>query len=84
MKQPPIGLTVPVRFLRALDGDTIEVVFEERLIVRITDDAGNYNSPEIHKPASDAEIKLGLAAKKELEEIIKSGKQIVVYCAGTI
>lgn len=83
MQQPPIGLTVPVRFIRVLDGDTIEVAFEERLIVRLTDDEENYNSPETHKPAPPEEIKRGLEAKKELETLIKEAKQLVIYIKGS-
>lgn len=83
MQQPPLGLTVPVRFIRVLDGDTIEVAFEQRLIVRLTDDEGNYNSPETHKPAPAEEIQRGLEAKKELEALIRGAKQLVIHIEGS-
>jgi len=70
MKKPNLGWTTIVKVKDIIDGDTIKVVIEKEITVRITDSERKFNTSEIRKPASEEEIKKGKEAKAVLEQLI--------------
>lgn len=74
MKQPPLGWTTPVKHVRTLDGDTIEVVVERKMIIRIEGlwcDEVRGGTPE--SKAS------GLAAKAHATKIVTDAENLVLH-----
>lgn len=70
---PPIGWTTPVRIVRVIDGDTVEVEITRRLHVRLD----QCWAPESR--TTDAhEKRLGLAAKANLEALL-AGRTATLY-----
>jgi len=80
MKQPPLGWTTPVKLKRVIDGDTIHVILEKELVIRITDDKGTYNTPEVRrkKDVTEKELQNGYKAKLELISLLHD-EDIVLY-----
>lgn len=72
MKKPNTGWTTTAKVSDVVDGDTIKVILQKEIVIRITDDEGKFNTPETRKPASDEEIKLGKEAKEFLYQLIFS------------
>ncbi len=70
MKQPELGWTTPVKVERVIDGDTIEVSVTKKFMVRLQDDDGYFDTPEIRKPASEEEIRLGKECSEYLEGLL--------------
>lgn len=74
MKMPPLGWTTPVKFVRALDGDTIEVVVERKLIIRVSDlwcEEVRGGTPE--------EKAVGFAAKDHVIKIVEDAESLVLH-----
>lgn len=67
------GYTTPVEVTRVIDGDTIEVSFTKKFIVRITDENGTFNTPELKGRQRDR----GVQAKNRLEELLKTGEVLL-------
>ena len=74
MIQPPLGWTTPVRFVRALDGDTIEVAVTRKLIIRISD----LWCEEIRGGTAESKAK-GFAAKDAAIKLITDAGQLVLH-----
>jgi endonuclease YncB( thermonuclease family) len=74
MKQPPLGWTTPVKHVRTLDGDTIEVVVERKMIIRIE----GLWCKEVRggTPESKAE---GLAAKEHVIKLVSEAESLVLH-----
>lgn len=83
MKQPKIGWCTKVTPKDVIDGDTIKVEIRREITVRITDDKGKFNTPEIRKPASDEEIKLGIEATEYLQYLLDNSDEVVLFIPGS-
>jgi len=70
MDQPELGWTTPVKAVRVIDGDTIEVSVTKTFMVRLQDDDGHFDTPEIRKPASEEEIARGKECKWFMEDLL--------------
>jgi len=70
MDQPELGWTTPVKVVRVLDGDTVEVSVTKTFMVRLQDDDGDFDTPEIRKPASAEEIVYGQKCKRFMEYLL--------------
>ena len=70
MDQPDLGWTTPVKVVRVLDGDTVEVSVTKTFMVRLQDDDDEFNTPEIRRPASDEERKRGRECKRFLYNLL--------------
>lgn len=79
MEQPELGWTTVVTPIRVIDGDTVEVEIRKRVTVRLMDDDGTYDTPEIRRPASNEEILLGVEASKELEVILNNSDVVILH-----
>ncbi len=82
MKQPKIGWCTKVTPKRVIDGDTIVVEIKREIVVRITNEKGTFNTPEIRKPADEQEIELGIEAREYLESLIKD-KEVILFIPGS-
>jgi endonuclease YncB( thermonuclease family) len=74
MKQPPLGWTTPVKLVRVLDGDTVEVVVERKLIIRISD----LWCEEI-RGGTAKEKAVGFAAKSHAIKLVTDAGQLVLH-----
>jgi endonuclease YncB( thermonuclease family) len=83
MDQPELGWTTPVKVVRVLDGDTVEVSVTKTFMVRLQDDDSDFDTPEIRKPASPEEIAKGKECKRHLEgllfELASSREDVVLH-----
>lgn len=59
---------------RVIDGDTVEVSVVKKFIVRITDEDGTFDTPEM----KGSERPQGIKAKERLKELLQ-GKEILMY-----
>lgn len=74
MKQPPLGWTTPVKLIRALDGDTVEVVVERKMIIRIED----LWCEEVRGGTAETK-EVGFAAKDHILKIITDAETLVLH-----
>jgi len=70
MPQPPLGLTARATVERVLDGDTLDVVLQLPVRIRLLD----CWAPEIH----GAEKPQGIASKEQLERMAPVGSHVRV------
>jgi endonuclease YncB( thermonuclease family) len=78
MKQPQLGWTTPIKVKRVIDGDTIVAEITKEITIRITDEDGTFNTPEIRN-ATDAEEYFGELAKTTLINILDKSKEVVMF-----
>lgn len=82
MQQPPLGLTKRVdKVLSNYDGDTMKVLVSYIFDIRITDEDGTFDMPEI-KSTDPAEAANGLLCKQRLDELCDAAKEVVIHIKG--
>lgn len=82
MKKPPLGLTKRVdEVIDNYDGDTTRLKISYILTIRITNEDGTFDMPEIRsddpKERADA-----ILAKNRLKELMDSAKEIEIFIPG--
>jgi hypothetical protein len=82
MQLPPLGLTKRVdKVMSNYDGDTIKVQMTYIFDIRITDEDGTFDMPEV-KSNDPVERANGLICKDRLDELCKAAKEVVVHIPG--
>lgn len=82
MKQPPIGLTKKVdEVLSNYDGDTIKVKLSYIFDVRVTNEQGTFDMPEI-KSLDPKEREDAMIAKLRLKELCDEAKDVTIHLKG--
>lgn len=82
MKKPPLGLTKRIdEFLGNYDGDTCKVKISYLLTIRITNEDGTFDMPEIR--SSDPQERAdAIIAKNRLKELSDAAKEIEIFIPG--
>ena len=70
MQQPPLGLTTIVKVDKITDGDTINVILERILKIRILNDKVYFDAPETFRPKNEEEREAGKRATQKLFELL--------------
>jgi len=82
MKKPPLGLTKRVdKVLSNFDGDTAIFKISYIITVRITNENGTFDMPEI-KSDSPTERENAVIAKNRLKELMDNAKEIEIFIPG--
>ncbi len=82
MQLPPLGLTKRVdKVLSNYDGDTMKVQVSYIFDIRITDEDGTFDMPEIKSDDPEERAK-GALCKARLDELLDAAEEVVIHIPG--
>lgn len=80
MKKPELGGTIAVEYLKNYDGDTGDFRFHQDVKVRLTDEQGLFDTPELgYRAKHDAEKWLGEKARDCVHQHLSTADDIHIF-----
>lgn len=78
MELPALGWSTYIHITSNYDGDTLKFTIKKDFTLRLTDEAGTFDTPEIAR-CSPEEREWGIAARDFLNALIQKSKESIVF-----